>query len=394
MIVQLPTVIVDAAPANLEEMAHFLGRLGVDIIAQHGSLDQVNLAASGAAAPRLLVVNLDPEPQASLERLAAVMQQAPDLAVWVMSESTDPQLLMEAMHLGVREFIALPAQAERLQRAIEKLSRSRRGSASPAKLLVFVPVVGGCGATTAACNVAVSLASKGRCALIDLDMDGGMVAEALDLHPRFSIADLATGQVDSNLIANALTVHESSGLKVLSRPEMPEDAQRVDAAAVSRLLGTMAEMFDYIVVDSDLSMDPTHVAALKPADEIVLVMQLNVPSVRNAGRYLQALRRNGINVGRLNQPGRVRLVVNRMVKRGNEISPEAAERALGLKLEWSIPNDFRNTMSAINYGEPVVLRSPRAEISTSLAGLAHLLNGRVPGSPAADAASAAHAGTN
>ena len=55
------------------------------------------------------------------------------------------------------------------------------------------------------------------------------------------------------------------------------------------------------------------------------------------------------------------------------------------QLNWSIPNDFKTTMSAINYGEPVVLRSPRAEIATSLTGLAHLLNGRagdVPGAPA------------
>jgi pilus assembly protein CpaE len=125
-------------------------------------------------------------------------------------------------------------------------------------------------------------------------------------------------------------------------------------------------------------MDPVCTAVLKSADEIVLVMQLSVPCVRNAARYLQALRRMGVHVGGPNQPGRVRLVVNRMVKRGNEVSPEAAERALGLKLSWLIPNDYRSTMSAINYGEPVVLRSPRSEISTSLAGLAHALNGRVP----------------
>ena len=35
-----------------------------------------------------------------------------------------------------------------------------------------------------------------------------------------------------------------------------------------------------------------------------------------------------------------------------------------------IPNDFKNAIAAINYGEPVVLRAPRSEISTSLQGLA------------------------
>jgi pilus assembly protein CpaE len=384
MIIQLTTLVVDADPANREELSDFLVRLGVDVVGRLGGLDELPSALSGTRA-QLLVANLDPDPLGGLQKLAPIMQQWPQLAVWTMSESTDPQLLMEAMHLGVREFIALPVQAHRLQRAIEKISHARRGSSKPAKLLVFVPTAGGCGSTTAASNVAVSLTQKGKTVLIDLDMAGGMIAEALDLRPRFSIADLCSGQIDATLIQNALTVHEPSGLMVLARPDMPEDARRIDAPVMGRLLGALAEMFEYIVVDSVLSVDGPYAVALKAADEVVLVVQLNVPSVRNASRFLQALRRMGVRVGGPGQPGTVRVVVNRMIKRGNEVSPEAAERALGLKLNWSIPNDFKSTMSAINYGEPVVLRSPRAEIATSLTGLAHLLNGRVGDLPAAPA---------
>ena len=43
------------------------------------------------------------------------------------------------------------------------------------------------------------------------------------------------------------------------------------------------------------------------------------------------------------------------------------------KIAWMVPNDFKNAISAINFGEPVVLRAPRAEISTSLCGLANML---------------------
>jgi len=46
---------------------------------------------------------------------------------------------------------------------------------------------------------------------------------------------------------------------------------------------------------------------------------------------------------------------------------------LGLKIAWMVPNDFKNAIAAINYGEPVVLRAPRSEISTSLQGLASSL---------------------
>ena len=76
---------------------------------------------------------------------------------------------------------------------------------------------------------------------------------------------------------------------------------------------------------------------------------------------------------------RIKVVVNRSTRKGYDIDPEEVERALGLKIAWSVPNDFRNAITAINYGEPVVLRSPRAEMSDSLQGLMQMLNGRSAG---------------
>jgi pilus assembly protein CpaE len=66
------------------------------------------------------------------------------------------------------------------------------------------------------------------------------------------------------------------------------------------------------------------------------------------------------------------------VKKGCDIEPEEVERALGLKISWMVPNDFKNAISAINFGEPVVLRAPRSEISESLMELAGSLNGKHP----------------
>jgi Flp pilus assembly CpaE family ATPase len=82
------------------------------------------------------------------------------------------------------------------------------------------------------------------------------------------------------------------------------------------------------------------------------------------------------------EASKLRLVVNRYVKKGCDIEPDEVERALGLKISWMIPNDFKNAIAAINFGEPVVLRAPRAEISTSLIALATQLNGRTGGAAA------------
>ena len=126
-------------------------------------------------------------------------------------------------------------------------------------------------------------------------------------------------------------------------------------------------MFDYVVIDSLMSIDPIYATAIQNADINLIVMQLNVPSAKNAERFVGALRRMGI------ESGKIRIVVNRFVKKGWDIEPEEVERSLGLKISWLIPNDFKNAISAINFGEPVVLRAPKAEMSASLCGLAQTL---------------------
>jgi MinD-like ATPase involved in chromosome partitioning or flagellar assembly len=50
-----------------------------------------------------------------------------------------------------------------------------------------------------------------------------------------------------------------------------------------------------------------------------------------------------------------------------------------------VPNDFKTAVASINLGEPVVLRAPRADLSESLQGLAHQLNGRMAAAAAAKA---------
>ena len=76
------------------------------------------------------------------------------------------------------------------------------------------------------------------------------------------------------------------------------------------------------------------------------------------------------------EASKIRLVVNRFVKKGCDIEPEEVERALGVKISWMVPNDFKNAIAAINFGEPVVIRAPRSEISLSLIALATQLDGR------------------
>ena len=111
-------------------------------------------------------------------------------------------------------------------------------------------------------------------------------------------------------------------------------------------------MFDYVLIDSLMSTDPIYQTVLSAADLNVLIMQLNVPSSKNTERFMGAMRRMGLDMTK------VKVVVNRSTRKGYDIDPEEVEKALGVKIAWSVPNDFKkNAISAINYGEPLVLRT-------------------------------------
>jgi pilus assembly protein CpaE len=371
MYIQLNAVIVDADENNRRELAGFLSQLGVQIVDQHDELQQLSGTLGKLESPSLVIVNLDPTPQETLRRIATLPRQYPNVNFFLMSQTIDPNLLIDAMHLGIKEFIPLPISQEKFSAAVERVA-SGAGMAKRARIIHVVSTIGGVGSTTVACNVAASLAKQAKTVLMDLDLVRGAVAGYFDLRPRFTIADVmdTAEKVDRMLLDNALTVHKNSNLAVLGRPEMPEDTQRVNATGVQRLLSILSRGFDFVVLDSIMSVDPIYAAAISAADVNVIVMQLNVPSAKNAERYCGALRRCGTDTNK------IRLVVNRYVKKGGDIEPEEIEKAMGMKVNWLIPNDFKNAIGAINYGEPIVLRAPKSEIANSLVGLANSLSGR------------------
>ena len=372
MYVQLTAIIVDTDAENLREMSEFLGEHGAMVVAQLTSVEQLQDHLARNEGPQVVLVNLDPDPQDTLRRTGGLIRAYAGVSFFVMSQAVDARLVIDAMHLGVREFVPLPLEEEKFRQALERVAQLSGAADARARVINIIPMAGGCGSTTVACNVATALSRKGKTALIDLDLVRGTVANSFDLRPRFTIADLMrqVEKIDRQVVENALTVHGPTGLSILARPEMPEEGQRVTAEGLGRLLNVFGRSYDYVVIDSAMSVEPAHMAAARMADLNVLVVEQNVPSVKNAERFMGVLRRTKVD------DDRIRVVVNRHVKRGADVELADMERALKTKVGWTVPNDFKNAISAINMGEPVVLRAPRADISSSLCGLAGALNGR------------------
>ncbi len=371
MHVQLNCVIVDPDDVNRQEMSSFLTTFGLTIAAQLANVEQLEALLARGDMPQIVIVNLDPGAMENLRRIGHLPRQYHNVSFFVLSQILDPNLLMEAMHIGVKEFVPLPINELKFTAALERLA-SVHGMGKRAKLINIIPTIGGCGSTTIACNLAASLAQSRKTALIDLDLVCGGVGGYFDMRPRYTIADVmqSAERVDRQLLDNALAVHKKSNVAVLSRPDLMEDTQRVNQPGLVRLLNIIGRMFDAVVVDSTMSVDPMYSTTIQAADTNIIVMQLNVPSAKNAERFVSALRRMGV------ESSKIKIVVNRFVKKGWDIDPAEVERALGLKISWLIPNDFKTAIAAINFGEPFVISAPRAEISQCIGEFGQMLMGR------------------
>ena len=370
MYVQLSCAIIDADANNRQELAGFLATFGVAVVAQAASTDGLAALLQRSDAPQLVVVNLDPNALENLKKMETLPRQFPAVSFFAMSSVMDANLLMEAMHHGVKEFIPLPIPPEKFTAAVERVAQVH-GMGKRARVISFIPTIGGCGSTSMAVNVAAALSKTAKTVLLDLDLMRGGVANYFDIRPRYTIADVmeSAEKVDKQFLDNALAVHKC-GVAVMARPDLPEDTLRVNQPGLHRLLGVLSRVYDYIVIDSMMSISPMYQTVLQASDMNVIVMQLNVPSCKNAERFVASLRRMGV------ESAKIKLLANRFVKKGWDIEPEEVERALGLSISWMVPNDFKNAIAAINFGEPVVLRAPKSEMSQSILGLAAMLNGK------------------
>src|SRR5207245_133952 len=121
-----------------------------------------------------------------------------------------------------------------------------------------------------------------------------------------------------------------------------------DGGAVEELLRLLARQYDYVVVDAGSQINSCTVAALYSADQLFLVANPDVPSVRNAQRLLDRVRQLGA-CGE-----RVRVLLNRAAE-PFPIPPKQIEGALGHPIHHTFPSDYKTVSTALNSGVPLAL---------------------------------------
>lgn len=372
----LRLAVCDPNDASRQDLKTML--LGIDVVWLDADCSRYEFFADvvGQTEPDLALISLDSNPAKALELTARIHQEKPGCQLLVLSGSTEGSLILQAMRNGAREFLSAPLKLDDFLSALDRVRHLTKGTSTDApvrssKVVSVAGVCGGVGCTSLAINLGCCLAQEmnRQTAIIDMDLALGDADVWLDIIPDYTIQDVAENitRLDYAMLKRSLTRHDC-GAFLLPRPVEMADHLPLAPDELRRVISLLKATFTHLVIDLSKSYGPLDLAAMEASDDILLVTQLDLPSLRNAVRLMQFLHQHDGMIDK------VRIIVNRLGLEDNQISLAKALETLGHEVFLQIPNDYATMVEARNNGVPLLTQAPRAKLTKSIQQLAQLLS--------------------
>jgi pilus assembly protein CpaE len=326
--------------------------------------------------PNLLIVDISGVdlPISQVDTLAEVCE--PGVTVIAIGDRNEIGLYRDLLQAGVTDYIVKPLTSQLIARALNQRIGTRDASAIQKKLGTMTTLIGargGVGTTTIAVNLAWHLANRQnrRVALIDLDLQNGDCALALNIKPSPGMREALVNptRIDSTLLERVMTP-VGHRLFVLSSEEPLRDNLEITAEGVDTLVGALREQFHYVIVDVPRIPAAPYRRALDMTDFRIIVGDQTLRSVRDIVRLRGVVgeddgkQRNGFVVNRYGEGGR-HAVTLREMHHVLELQPKAV-----------IP--FLPTVFATASNGTRVAAARRSKFTDAIASLALELLGRPP----------------
>ncbi|MDA8351887.1 MAG: septum site-determining protein MinD [Firmicutes bacterium] len=228
---------------------------------------------------------------------------------------------------------------------------------------------GGVGKSTTVASVGLALAKLGRkVCVMDTDIGLRKLDLMLGLENRivYDLLDVVEG---TSKLRQSLVRHKEYDNLALLPAAQTRYKEEVTPAQVKQLVDELREEFEFILIDSPAGIEGGFRNAIAPADQAILVVNPEIPSVRDSDRVIGLLESANLD--------QIDLVVNRvqpgMVKDGDMLSVERVQNHLAINLVGIVPEDRRIIRSS-NTGEPVVL-DDKSMAGQAFDNIARRLNG-------------------
>jgi len=315
--------------------------------------------------------------ESGVSEAALLLDVQPSLPLVLVAEGTTTDILRAAIRVGYRDVLDAPLDRDKVTSLLSHIDRAesivQSGGAPKSKIGKVVTIMspkGGAGKTMTTVNVALALTGMSgepeKVVILDADLQFGDVCISLQVEPVHTIVDAARDidKIDEQLLDSLLATH-SSGMRVLSAPLEPSLADEVSTQVVVKTIGMLKRMFDYVVIDTAPFLDEPVLSILERSDTVLLVVDMDLPAVKNAKLALDTLKLIKFPFEK------IKLILNRVNSKAR-LDIDELERSLGLSVQAAISSD-KLVPRAVNEGEPVVSLYPRSRPAKDLRGVAALV---------------------
>jgi pilus assembly protein CpaE len=362
-------LLIDADPESAESISSILTRVGYTVT----TIADPDQALPKVTEHQLAIVDVITEPKTAFDvcRDVRATASAAPIPVLCVGQSDDVEERIQFLEAGADDVMAKPFDARELEARVEALllrfQRSKDMTAvvssdgltvSHRRRMVAVhSPKGGVGTTTIATNVAMVAArdKPDRVVLVDLHLQFGQVATHLNLDVKLSIADAVrddSAMREPELLRTYTTRHES-GLHVLAAPTSPELAELVTADHIGRILTTLLDAYDSVIVDTGSWLDERTMTVFERAETVIFAVCPEISALKALHSLLDYLNEAG------SVSAKATFVLNNQFAR-EILRLRDVESALGTPVATELPYDPFLYLKAVNEGVPIVLGAPRS----------------------------------
>lgn len=360
---------------NVERLLKFESDIEIIGTASRGQ-EAIDFAL--AKRPDIILMDVNMPDMDGITATRTIMSQLPGVGVIMMSVLNEPDVLRRSMTAGAREYLVKPFSLDELLDGIRTVhanapkiqvqqvvtqdtgtvATTATRSTDKGAVVCVAGVKGGAGRSTIAANLAVAIKQQSqlRVALVDANIAFGDIGVMMNVGDSKTMLDAVpyARQVDSELINNIIVEH-GSGVQLLLAPPSPQEAEVVTADLVKSLISVMTTMFDVIIVDTRPSFDDLNLGVFDASDMLMLVVTMDMASIKDARQFLEVTELLGYPEDRL------RLVLNRSNTYSGIPATEIGE-SLRRPLWARIPDEPGPVLRSVNEGVPLVSSSTDSKV--------------------------------
>jgi len=221
---------------------------------------------------------------------------------------------------------------------------------------------GGVGKTTVTANLGIALSLLEEDVLI-LDMDINMANLELILGLEGKQVTLQEVLAGEENIQNAI-YEGPGGVHIVPAGLSLPNLKYIKRERMEKVFDQLIGSVDIILIDSPAGLERDALAAMSPADEMILVTTPEVTSLTDTLKTKLLAERMGINI--------LGVVLNRDKNDRDFLSPEEVEAIMEASILCIIPED-KELIKFYAQGTPIIIEDPESEVSHSFLDLASYL---------------------